>query len=167
MSKRSGNPAKAAWEPMRRVGVPPALAEVVAEAWANNLYQCFVRPVAASNMTHLSLKRNDRAPIRDWRHMQQIKNEVCGPDREAVELYPAEERLADAANEYHLWVLPAGERFKFGFVDGLVLDEKDMARYNADRGLTGGKARQRAFQEGLTMGEVGRKRGLRPSQIAP
>lgn len=41
--------------------------------------------------------------MRDWRHFQQIKNELIGPNFEAFELYPLEARLVDAANQYHLW----------------------------------------------------------------
>ena len=47
----------------------------------------------------ISYHRHDRAPIRDWRIGQRIKNEVLGPEWEAVELYPADSRLVDTSNE--------------------------------------------------------------------
>lgn len=53
----------------------------------------------------LSIKRNDRKPIHDWRHLQRIKNELAGSDFEAIEVYPAESRLVDTANQFHLWVI--------------------------------------------------------------
>lgn len=53
--------------------------------------------------TYLSIKRLDREPINDWRAMQKIKNSIVGPEWEAVEIYPAESRLVDTANQYHLW----------------------------------------------------------------
>lgn len=53
---------------------------------------------------HLSIRRNDREPITDWRHMQKIKNEVTDPEFDAIQLYPKESRLVDSANQYHLWV---------------------------------------------------------------
>jgi len=37
--------------------------------------------------------------------MQEIKNQICGCEAEGVELYPAESRLVDQANQYHIWVL--------------------------------------------------------------
>jgi hypothetical protein len=54
---------------------------------------------------HLSIRRQDREACHDWRHFQQIKNEICGPEYEGLELYPAESRVLDAANQYHLYVI--------------------------------------------------------------
>jgi len=53
-------------------------------------------------MLHLSIKRLDKHPVRDWRHFQRIKNELIGEENEAVELYPAQSRLVDTTNQYHL-----------------------------------------------------------------
>lgn len=52
---------------------------------------------------HLSIKRIDKEPIMDWRDLQTIKNRFCGPDVEAMQLFPAEARLVDTSNQYHLW----------------------------------------------------------------
>jgi hypothetical protein len=71
----------------------------------NHRYQV-TRTELGGGWLHLSIKRHDRRPIRDWRAFQRIKNELAGAEREAVELYPAERRLHDAANQYHLWVAP-------------------------------------------------------------
>lgn len=74
-------------------------------------------------MFWLSIRRNDRSPIRNWRDLQRIKNEIVGPENEGVELYPAESRLADTSNQYHLFVLAdARNRFPFGFVGRAVVD---------------------------------------------
>jgi hypothetical protein len=82
----------------------------------NNVYTVLIEELdEPAGMTHLSIRRNDRHWTRDWRHMQRIKNELMGPEREAVELYPAESRLVDAANQYHLWVAPEGNNFSFGY----------------------------------------------------
>lgn len=99
------------------------------EIWKNNHYQVFVRyfdaPEPFGRGAHLSIKRNDREPIHDWRELQRIKTEIVGPEGEAVELYPAESRVVDTANQYHLWVF-AEYRFPFGFDDGrVVLNSKD------------------------------------------
>jgi hypothetical protein len=66
-------------------------------------------------MKHITISRRDGKPIHNWKDIQRIKNKVCGPDVEACELYPAERRLVDQQNTYHLWVLPPGMSFPFGF----------------------------------------------------
>lgn len=78
------------------------------EVWINVEYQVNIDKNVEhgfKDMTiwHLSIKRRDKSPIHDWRDLQQIKNILCGPDVEAIELYPAEDRLVDSANQYHLW----------------------------------------------------------------
>jgi len=87
---------------------------------------------------HLSIKRWDKAPARDWREMQRIKNTLCGKSREACELYPAEDRLVDTANQYHLWVLPPKTRFPFGFSERLVVKEGE--------GMLAPGSKQREFE---------------------
>jgi len=76
-----------------------------------------------TKLTWLSIKRRDKAAFHDWRELQQIKNAICGPEREAVEMYPAESRLVDTSNQYHLWVLPDGLKWPFGYMDRMVLTE--------------------------------------------
>lgn len=56
-------------------------------------------------VVHLSVKRRDKAAFDDWRDLQTIKNALVGPEFEAIELFPAESRLVDTANQRHLWVL--------------------------------------------------------------
>jgi hypothetical protein len=69
---------------------------------------------------HLTICRLDKAPARDWQAFQAIKNEIVGPEYEAIEMYPAQSRLMDVTNRYHLWVLAPNEgdetppRFPFG-----------------------------------------------------
>lgn len=83
-------------------------------------------------MLWLSIKRLDREVIHDWRELQEIKNAIVGPEHEAVELYPAESRLVDTANQYHLFVLTdPTHRFPFGYDYRSVTDNP------------GGKAKQR------------------------
>lgn len=87
----------------------------------NSLYQVSIHE-HASGWTWLAIVRRDRSHVHDWRHLQRIKNEICGPEREAVELYPAESRLVDTSNQFHLWVLPAGERIPIGYTERDVSD---------------------------------------------
>jgi hypothetical protein len=92
----------------------------------NARYQVVIDQVEALNgawdepIDHLSIKRWDKAPLSDWREKQRIKNELIGPEREACEIFPAESRLVDTANQYHLWVLPKGTAFPFGFTTRAV-----------------------------------------------
>lgn len=71
-------------------------------AFRNDTYEVllnFGRP-----FIHLDIRRHDDAAVTNWRDLQQIKNEIVGPEHEAVELFPAESRLIDTGNQYHLWV---------------------------------------------------------------
>ncbi len=45
-----------------------------------------------------------------------IKNAVCGPNAEMVELIPGEWRNQTSWVNYHFWCLPIGAMFPFGFV---------------------------------------------------
>lgn len=95
------------------------IAEVAAgEFWRNDLYTVQVGRHSEGWIQELSIRRNDRKPVHDWRHFQRIKSEIAGPDVEAFELYPAEERLMDTANQYYLWCLPPGQRLPVGFETG-------------------------------------------------
>ncbi len=92
------------------------------QTFTNSIYQVLVirRPslVNGPDMIWLSIKRRDKKAIHDWRHFQRIKNELTGEENEGVELYPAESRLADCANQYHMWVIVDPKfRFPFGFND--------------------------------------------------
>lgn len=92
--------------------------------WINNLYQVYERPLVeggGNRWVHLSIKLRDRSVIHDWRDLQRIKNEIVGPEAEAVELFPAESRLVDTSNQYHLWCVVGG-RFPFGFNTRVVSD---------------------------------------------
>jgi hypothetical protein len=105
------------------------------EYWINDLYQVQVRRYA--DLTHINIRRRDGGPIlRDWRHFQQIKNELVGTEAEAVELYPAESRKWDEANKYHLWCLTDGSRFPFDFDDRHVSFDSGKARGLRQRGRT-------------------------------
>ena len=96
------------------------------EIWINSRYQVYLRrlkpndPDSMDECTHLSIKRRDRLEIRDWREFQRIKNELVGPECEAIEVFPAESRLVDTANQYHLWVFPF--KLPIGFNRRVVSD---------------------------------------------
>lgn len=65
--------------------------------------------------------RADGGSVFDWRDLQQIKNKVCGDAWEAVELFPAEQRLKDPSNARYLWAFEG--RAPLGLPGGrMVLD---------------------------------------------
>ena len=91
--------------------------------WTNDTYMVNVHDNKATAIegmlvTHLSIKRHDNEPCTDWRDFQEIKNQICGPEREGMQIHPAESRLVDGANQFHLWVLPEGMKIPIGFFDG-------------------------------------------------
>lgn len=49
-----------------------------------------------------------------WAEKQQIKNELFGEDRTAVEVYPKVKRLVDVMDVYHLWVFDKNFDLPFG-----------------------------------------------------
>jgi hypothetical protein len=76
--------------------------------WKNDTYQVHVirHDGAGPNgcdIVQLSIKRLDQRPARDWRDFQRIKDQLVGPECEGVELYPAQSRLVDTANQFHVW----------------------------------------------------------------
>lgn len=96
--------------------------------YMNDVYQVHVR-LPRPGMVHLSIKRIDREPVHDWRDLQEIKNQICGSECEAVELYPAESRVVDTANQYHLWVCTDEKfRFPFGFSGNRVVTDEAFAK---------------------------------------
>lgn len=144
------------WVPMERLPMPEHIVQhhtrmgvaVPDEVWANDIYEVFCTHDVDNASAHLSIKRYDRAAIRNWRHFQQMKNEILGEDVEAIELYPAETRLADNANQYHLWAFAPGEQIPVGMEGAMVLIRDDeVEAWNQGRG------RQEPRQEGLTLGD--------------
>ena len=99
---------------------------IVREWWVNNIYEVWGyrkknadslvhNPIYKGKCTYITIKRKDKKAVHDWRHFQQIKNELVGNEVEAIEIYPKESRLHDTVNQYHLFCLPLGTTFKFGW----------------------------------------------------
>lgn len=83
----------------------------------------------------LSIKRNDQRAVLDWRHLQQIKTELVGAENEAVQLFPAESRVMDTANQFHLFVFadpwPVG--IPIGWMDRAVDDDQEQCSLHGAR----------------------------------
>lgn len=113
--------------------------------WVNDTYNVIIREAEIEadsgfpEMIWLSIKRLDKEPIHDWRDLQEIKNQLVGEENEAVEVYPAESRLVDQANQYHLFVLKDNTiRFPFGFKHRVVGTSEEARNF-------GGKQRERGI----------------------
>lgn len=85
----------------------PAMAGIRA-AFVNDLYSVQVYDVATDwgQVVHMAIRNHDGQGEPSWAEMQRIKNELIGPERTAIQVYPANSELIDQANLYHLWVLP-------------------------------------------------------------
>lgn len=110
------------WGPWRELPIPdgfrakyPACSEC-SRFMVNGIYSVQVYELETDwgQIDHLLIRRHDEQPERRWAAMQRIKNELGGPDRVAIEVYPAQGDLVDQANLYHLWVLPTGFSLPFG-----------------------------------------------------
>ena len=97
-----------------------------------------------NGVIHLSIKRNDKEPMGDWRIKQLIKNIIVGDEAEAVEIYPPESELVDEANQYHLWVLPEGERTPFGIRQGRMVSDIVVGNEKQRKGVE-----MRTFDTGI------------------
>ena len=108
------------------------------EIWQNDLVQVLVYRNASADeyvhedsfkgkLTYLSIKRLDKKPINDWQLFQDIKNEICGKEAEAIQMYPAESRLVNTANQYHLFVFETGYFIPFGFTQRSVVKQNKNA----------------------------------------
>lgn len=133
---KNGRAPVRSWDPMQRVPMPNEARDSAGEqCWLNVKYQVFMTPMDGvmdfSGGVHLSIKRRDKQPLLDWRDLQRIKNELVGPEREAVQLFPGESRLVDEANQFHLWVLPEGRYAPFGYMDRMVGSPENAAKVGA------------------------------------
>lgn len=83
--------------------------------WYNNVcsVQGFEHNTTWGVVTQLLIRDHENHEF-CWKDKQRIKDELCGSDRIAVEVFPEQENLVDQADVYHLWVLPQGFELPFG-----------------------------------------------------
>ena len=98
------------------------------KTFVNDKYRVTARKVTSSmvlcDVIWLSLQRVDGKAIHSWKDLQDIKNQLVGPNHEAIEIYPAESRLVDTSYQYHLWVFSDPTyRVPLGYTERLVLDK--------------------------------------------
>ena len=98
--------------------------------WGNSTYFVCAHYNHCGEVGLISIRRNDWKPCSDWRDKLAIKNQIVGAKWEAAELYPAESRIQDRGNWSHLWVMPKGERYSFGFIESEVSRSDKPAKAN-------------------------------------
>ena len=130
------------WTKFEKMKVNPDLVGHVDEVWKNNRYEVQLefmdKKKGKDGFVWLQLKDVNKEAIHDWREMQKIKNEIMGDEREAVELFPAESRLVDTSNQFHLFVMPLGEKCGFGYGQrGVVVGHNNFVK-----GVGGSKQRE-------------------------
>lgn len=173
----AGREPKVVWEPLEPAHFdedPERNAQFLKALGAdyvvqNNVYQVYVRYCwprdldtgelihdESRRMLHLSIKRLDKEVLHDWRDIQRIKNEVAGPEFEAVEIYPAESRLADSANQYHIWVYPPGQQVPFGLGPDRIILESNAFVGSSNRPFDEPALKQEAAEtlERLKQGKI-------------
>jgi hypothetical protein len=99
---------------------------MIFEQWQSDIYDVTVRRREHNNplkmilgetpWIQIGISNLDGSARHDWRDMQRIKNQLCGPEWEAVELFPAESRLKDPSNFFILWAFPL--QLPIGMRDG-------------------------------------------------
>jgi hypothetical protein len=80
--------------------------------YVNSRYmvEVLVTPMGkGANEYYLSIKDLWRSARHDWRDFQKIKNDLVNEDAWFFEAYPAESRLVDTANQYHLFAVRLGD----------------------------------------------------------
>ena len=75
------------------------------------------------NVEHVTITRikdesnllsNDGSLTISWAEKMQIKNELFGENRFAIEVYPKQDRLVDVCDVYHFWVFDKKLSMPFG-----------------------------------------------------
>ena len=100
--------------------------------WENSTYYGVLRryasgfPIGGGPYAILSITPLDESARHDWREYQQLKNLLLGEEWEALELYPAEDRLKDPSNRFYLWCVPSGV-ISWGLPGGRLVLHPDEA----------------------------------------
>lgn len=99
--RRSGE-----WGPWERLENPerfkPGWLGQVDHVRRNRVFSVLVRDVGTATHLAVSSLSGDRPT---WHEMQRIKDEIAGPERTAVEVYPPKTEIVDEAEMFHIWVL--------------------------------------------------------------
>lgn len=80
------------------------------KVWKNGhiIVQAYKYPCAWGECERLMIRFGDGEPVHDWGLLQRIKNDLYGPHRVGLEVYPSEAHKQDVANMYWIFILPEG-----------------------------------------------------------
>jgi hypothetical protein len=83
--------------------------------WKNEWCVVMIRdvPTEWGTVKHAVVRTAMNAELK-WSEKQRLKNEVFDAASIAIEVYPHADRVIDAADVYHLWILPVGMELPFG-----------------------------------------------------
>ena len=106
--------------------------------------------------------RSDGSGDIPWAVKMEIKNDLFGEKRVAVEVFPTQDRLVDVCDCYHLWVFEKGFQLPFG------IHPRDKKTVTVNRGSTrvraiDGAGREHSIKElgqGVVAGRL--RRALEP-----
>lgn len=74
------------------------------------------------NVEHVTISKgtgtNDGTGEVTWAEKMQIKNELFGENRFAIEIFPKQKNLVDVCDVYHLWVFDKKVNMPFGIAKG-------------------------------------------------
>ena len=102
------------------------------------------------NVEHVTISKGtgtcDGSGEVTWSQKMQIKNELFGENRFAIEVFPKQKNLVDVCDVYHLWVFDKKLEMPFGIGKGEYVpavnrgynvSQADLERLNADYVRTG------------------------------
>ena len=83
--------------------------------WGNVEHVTITKGIQTEILNNLDLSKiKDGSGGFTWAEKQEIKDELFGKNRVAIEVYPKENRLVDSADVYHLWVFDKKFDLPFG-----------------------------------------------------
>lgn len=101
------------WEDIStRQAIQADIKHLFVGAWRNRVYSVRIYqgqyPIVEGMCLQLSITRRDERPGIPWWVKMVIKDQLAGPDLEAIEIYPPSYEIVDPSNIYYLVCLPQG-----------------------------------------------------------
>ena len=94
--------------------------------WFGEMNKIYIYNTEWGKVIHCAFRNKDGTDI-TWREKQWLKNSLFGENRVAIEVFPAKDRLVDAANMYHIWVFEEGFELPFGIHDKDKSERKEKS----------------------------------------
>lgn len=141
-------------------------------AWVNNRYVVLANRFLSTEWgfcDHLWIRRADDRNLFPWQDLQRIKDELLGPERVALEVFPRRSELVDQANMRHLWVLPVGSSLSFAITFSATAGSEKTTGATAARHCPdcNGTGRRGADEQCPACGGAGRVEEDPPATCSP